>query len=106
MPTYYHECTNEECKHEWEDFYSITKDPPTTCPACSKETAKRVISGGNGRGIMQLSDDEFKANLPNEIAKIKKEMHGSEKVYANMLGEAKYEQMQRKMDAAKKDRRR
>jgi len=41
-------CTNEECKHEWEEDQKITADALTTCVKCGKETAKRLVTGGQG----------------------------------------------------------
>lgn len=102
MPTYVHICTDEKCNHEWEDFYSITKDPPKICPQCNQETAQRVISGGSGKGQMVLTDEEFKAGLKDEVRKIKKDMHSNANTYANFLGEDKYHQIQTQMDRRKK----
>lgn len=44
--TYDYDCTN--CGHEWEVEQKITEKPLTTCPKCGKETARRLISGGQG----------------------------------------------------------
>jgi putative FmdB family regulatory protein len=44
MPTYEYEC--KECKHKWELEQKIVDLPVTICPACKKEQAKRLISGG------------------------------------------------------------
>lgn len=87
MPTYEHICENKECNNEWEDMYSITKDPPKTCPKCNQETASRVISGGSGKGQMVLTDDEFKASLKGEVEKIKKRAVKDENYMANLIGE-------------------
>ena len=102
MPTYNHECSNEECKHEFEDFYSITKDPPKVCPKCNQETVKRVLSSGGSRGVVELSGEELKAKLKDDAKQLKKDMHKNENTYANMLGEAKYHQLQTQMDRRKK----
>ncbi len=87
MPSYEHICTNTECNHEWEDFYGIKTDPPTTCPKCSLETAQRVISGGSGKGIMYQTDAEFAAGLKGEVAKIKQRASKDENYMANLIGE-------------------
>lgn len=104
MPSYEHICDNPECNNEWEDFYSIVKDPPTTCPKCNQETARRIISGGSGKGIMELTGDELKDKVKADTQKLKKEMHNSEKVYSNILGESKYENMQQRIDKSKRER--
>ena len=46
MPTYDYIC--EDCGHEFEKFQSISDDPITTCPNCSKDEVVRKISGGTG----------------------------------------------------------
>lgn len=46
MPIYEYECTDEKCKHLWEEEQKITSDASTKCPHCEKETAKRLIGGG------------------------------------------------------------
>lgn len=44
--TYEYVC--KECGHHWEAEQKITDDALTTCPACGKESAERLISGGGG----------------------------------------------------------
>jgi putative FmdB family regulatory protein len=48
MPTYEYCCENKNCNHTWENESKITEDPLKTCPHCNKETAKRLVSGGQG----------------------------------------------------------
>lgn len=43
--TYDYTCTS--CLHNWEEEQSIKDVPHSFCPNCKKETAKRLISGGN-----------------------------------------------------------
>ncbi len=45
MPTYEYRCS--ACKHEFEEFQSISDPPVTICPACGGKT-ERVITGGVG----------------------------------------------------------
>lgn len=93
MPTYEHFC--RACQHEWEDFYKITEDPPTTCPSCKVEgQVKRLISGGSGRGIVVLTGHERSAHLKSEGAKMAKQMATDEKLRANFVGEEAYHQSQ------------
>lgn len=87
MPSYEHICENVDCKHEWEDFYSIVAAPPKNCPKCNQETAKRLISGGSGKGVMVLSDEEFKASLKGDVEKIKQRAVKNENYMANLIGE-------------------
>ena len=44
MPTYEYGC--EACGNTWEVEQRITEDPLKDCPACKKQSAKRLISGG------------------------------------------------------------
>jgi putative FmdB family regulatory protein len=46
MPTYEYRC--ESCGHRFEKFQSIKAAPLKACPACGKNTAKRLISAGGG----------------------------------------------------------
>lgn len=102
MPTYEHLCTDTNCNHEWEDFYSIKAEPPTTCPKCNKETAKRLISGGSGRGVVELGGNELVEKVKSDAQALKREAAASEKVYANLLGEQKYQDLQTRMDRQKR----
>lgn len=45
MPTYGYACT--ACKQSFELEQRITEDPATECALCGKDTAQRVIIGGN-----------------------------------------------------------
>jgi len=101
MPTYEHKCINETCKYEWEDEYSIKQPPPTTCPKCNQETAKRLISGGSGKGTVELYGDDLVNKVKEDTKKLKAEASRSEKVYANLLGEDKYQNLQQKIDRRK-----
>ncbi|HUU89532.1 MAG TPA: zinc ribbon domain-containing protein [Candidatus Glassbacteria bacterium] len=102
MPTYEYKC--ESCKHEWEDYHSITQEPVKVCPECGKETAKRLISGGSGRGVVTLYGADLAAKNKSDAKKMKKDMHNNELIYANLLGEDKYQQMQSRMDKNKAER--
>ncbi len=48
MPTYAYVCNN--CHHEFDAFQNITAKPLRACPACGKNTLKRLI--GTGAGII------------------------------------------------------
>lgn len=102
MPTYEHVCVNEKCQHQWEDEYSIKKDPPTTCPKCQLETAKRLVSGGSGRGSVELYGQELIEKCKSDAQKIKAEASRDSNKYANLLGEARYHDLQTRMDRQKK----
>lgn len=101
MPTYEHRCNNKECNNEWEDVYSIAKDPPKTCPKCNQETAERVISLG-GKGVVELVGQELVDKLKSDAQVLKRNAAKNEKVYANLLGETKYQDLQTRMDKQKR----
>ncbi|MAE84340.1 MAG: hypothetical protein CMB80_16485 [Flammeovirgaceae bacterium] len=44
--TYEYRCKN--CDHTWTLSQKITDEAVKNCPACNKETAMRLISGGQG----------------------------------------------------------
>lgn len=87
MPEYEHICVAENCKNEWCETYSIKADPPKVCPKCNQETAKRVISGGSGRGIVELSGSEIAAKIKEDVREIKKKAANNENYMANLIGE-------------------
>ncbi len=99
---YLHLC--RKCEHKWEEEYSMKVDPPTICPNCKVEgEVQRLIFGGSGRGIVELTGQDLKDKIKSDAKQLSKEMYSSEKVYANLLGEDKYQKLQTKMDAAKRD---
>ena len=102
MPTYEHLCNT--CKHEWEADYSIKLDPPKTCPSCAAETVTRLISLG-GKGVVELTGQDLVDKCKADAQQLKKDAAAKEKVYANLLGEDKYQSLQTRMDKQKRDRR-
>ena len=102
MPTYEYMC--KECGHEWEDFHSITDEPIKICPECGKESAKRLISGGSGKGMVTLYGHELKSKNKEDAKKWKKKIYSSESEYANVIGESKYQDIQSRMDNQKAER--
>jgi putative FmdB family regulatory protein len=89
MPTYPHIC--HECNHEWDDFYSIKAAPPTVCPKCGTEgKVERLIAGGSGRGIMDVTGEELRQKLDKEAQDMVRECSTNEKMLANIVGENKY----------------
>ncbi len=46
MPTYDYRC--DACKHQWEEFHSMSAEPTKKCPSCKKLKAKRMIGPGAG----------------------------------------------------------
>lgn len=101
MPTYEHACSNELCKYEWEDSYSIKSEPPKVCPKCGLETAKRLISLG-GKGVVELCGQDLINKLKSDANQLKKDASKNENIYANLLGPDKYHSLQTKMDRRKR----
>jgi len=99
MPTYEFCHSLEECKHEWEEVLSIKASDPTHCPKCGAEgNIIRLISGGSGKGVVELYGQDLVDKIKSDTQQIKKEMHDSPKKYANMLGEERYHQLQTRLD--------
>lgn len=94
MPTYEHCCLAPDCKHEWEDMYSIKSDPPTQCPKCLQETAQRLVSGGSGRGNVELTGNDLKEKIKSDSVEFRKDVMKSENLLANVIGESKFNQQQ------------
>ena len=101
MPTYEHKCQIESCQHEWEDSYSIKADPPKVCPKCGAESVKRLISLG-GKGVVELYGQDLVEKIKGDAQQLKKDATKSDKVYANLLGESKYHDLQTRMDRRKR----
>lgn len=99
MPTYEHKC--ESCLHEWEDSYSIKADPPKNCPNCNAESVKRLISLG-GKGVVELYGHDLVEKIKSDAQQLKKDAAKSEKVYSNLIGESKYNDLQTRMDRRKR----
>ena len=99
MPTYEHVC--DSCSYEWEDTYSIKADPPKICPKCGAESARRLISLG-GKGVVELYGQDLVDKIKGDVKQLKKDMHKSEKIYSNLVGESNYEKIQQKIDRGKK----
>lgn len=110
MPTYEFKCQAEvegkECAHEWEEFLSIKAPDPEECPKCKvKGKVLRLISGGSGRGKVELTGQDLVDSIKADAQKIKQQAAKDEKVYANLLGEERYQGLQKKMDQQKQIRR-
>jgi len=102
MPTYEHRC--DTCQHEWEAEYSIKVDPPKQCPKCEAETVTRLISGAP-KGIVELYGQDLVDKIKADAKKEKAAAAKDEKIYANLLGEDRYQSLQTQMDQRKRERR-
>lgn len=106
MPTYLYECPTHGEFEEYHSMSTVLED----CPKCKEEgvaevqKVKKLINCGT-RGVVELTGQDLKDKVNAEVQQLKKDMHAKEKVYANLLGEQKYHEMQTKMDRAKRERR-
>lgn len=96
MPTYIYKCENENCVGEFEEFHSITTKLEE-CPHCKEagrgeQPIQRLIAGGSGRGIVELSGLELTEKIKSDSIKMRNEIHSSEKRLANVVGESKFHQ--------------
>lgn len=112
MPTYEFQCRavvedETQCNHEWEEWLSIKAPTPEECPKCkAKGQVVRLISGGSGKGTVELTGQDLVDKVKSDVQALKKDASAKEKVYANLLGEDKYQQMQQRIDHQKRERRR
>jgi putative FmdB family regulatory protein len=105
MPTY--EFLHRDCQNEWELELSIKAPDPTHCPKCNgEENIVRLISGGSGKGIVELVGQDLVDKVKADTQQLKRDMYSSEKVYSNVLGESKYQALQQRLDKQKRDHRR
>ena len=65
MPTYDYACDN--CKHEFEEFQSITARPLKKCPKCARRTLRRLI--GTGGGIIFKGSGFYQTDYRSEAYK-------------------------------------
>lgn len=87
MPTYEYICENKKCQHEYEEYHSMN-DPYPPCPKCKKKKVKRLISGGSGKGHVELSGKELKESLAKDVKDIKRKLRTDENYRANFEGPA------------------
>jgi putative FmdB family regulatory protein len=106
MPTYLYECQQHGEFEEFHSMSAVLKD----CPKCVEEKidppheVKKLINCGT-RGIVELTGHEFDAKLKEDIRQLKSDLPKSEKMYANFLGESKYQELQVSLDKGKRNRR-
>lgn len=91
MLTYEYICENAECLNEWEEEAEIVDPKQTTCPKCLQETAKRLISGGSGKGIVSLEGYELLDHVQNETQKMRIKANTNENYLSNLVGENRYQ---------------
>ena len=98
MPTYLYKCPTHG---EFEEEHSI-KIKLEFCPKCNTDGTpdvkiERLINCVT-KGVVELGGNELVEKIRADAKTLAKDAAKSEKVYANLLGEAKYESMQNQMD--------
>ncbi len=96
--TYLYKCLVHD-KFEWE--HSI-KEKLEFCPKCEEEgldqqKVDRLINCVT-KGVVELYGDELVSKLKNDAKNIQIEASHSDKKYASLLGEERYNQLQTQMD--------
>jgi putative FmdB family regulatory protein len=79
MPTYDYVC--DECGHEFEAYESITVEPRSSCPECSRPTLRRKIGPGaailfKGSGFYQT---DYRSESYKKAAEAEKSPNGPAK---------------------------
>jgi|SRR5271166_989477 len=106
MPTYIYEC--EVANEEFEEFHSIMT-VLDKCPLCEKagreqHAPKRLIAGGSGRGIVELTGNDLVAKAHSDAVAYKKQVYSDANTYANAIGESRYQGIQQSLDKGKRNR--
>jgi hypothetical protein len=107
MPSYDYQCQHpitDGGHGVFEEYHSASDEAKLTeCPYCRKEkdievAVLRLISGGSGRGIVELTGRDLIDKTKADAEVFKREVHRKENLYANVLGESKYQSLQQRMD--------
>jgi putative FmdB family regulatory protein len=106
MPTYLYECS---VHGEFEEYHSMSKILQY-CPKCEEaklqpQKLKQLINCLS-IGTVELTGQDLVDKCKSDAQLIKKDAAAKEKVYANLLGEDKYQALQVRMDNQKRDHRR
>src|SRR5947207_943162 len=65
MPTYDYVC--DACKHEFEEFQSMSEEPLKKCPQCKKKKLRRLI--GTGAAILFKGSGFYQTDYRSESYK-------------------------------------
>jgi putative FmdB family regulatory protein len=99
MPTYLYECKDHG---EFEEYHSISH-LIEECPKCQAEgkevvqKVKRLICG-TSKGIVELTGQDLVDKVKADAKQLQKDAAKNENIYANVLGESHYHNLQTKMD--------
>lgn len=99
MPTYAYLCTVSN--EEFEEYHSISH-VLEECPLCKKaglpnHAPKRLICG-TSRGVVELTGQDLVDKIKADAKQLQRDASKNEKIYSNLIGDARYESIQTKMD--------
>ena len=102
MPLIDLEC--QDCKHIFEDFVNFYNKQTEVCPKCGSKKLDKLITFTKAKGTVELTGHELREKVLEDAQKLKKEVYGNEKAYANILGESNYQKAQQQLDRGKRNR--
>jgi putative FmdB family regulatory protein len=91
-----------ECGYKFDELIGTNEADPTICPECKAEAVKRIPSIGHCK--MELSGQDLVDYTKRDAQRIKQEAHKNENIYANLVGESKYNEVVKASDKAKAER--
>lgn len=99
MPTYLYECPDHGEFEEYHSMSHLIED----CPKCQEEGKEKVqkvkrLICSTSKGVVELTGQDLVDKVKADAKQLQKDAAKSEKLYANILGEDKYHQLQTKMD--------
>jgi len=101
MPLYDYGCKKEDCKHVFETFHKLADPGPSACPVCGHTEIGKLISAVHGS--VELSSDDLKVKIKEDVIKLKQEASKSPNILANLVGEEKFHKQQLADDKFKKE---
>ena len=103
MPIYDYECPTHGV---FEESHSINTKL-TYCPQCkesgTEQEVKRLISLG-GKGVVELYGQDLVDKVKADAKALERDAAKSEKLYSNLVGESRYENLQTRIDRRKSNR--
>jgi len=89
--------------NEFEEEHSI-KIKLELCPHCQlegKETSIKRLINFQGGGVVELYGQDLVDKVKADASKLKRDAAKNEKIYSNLLGESRYNDLQSRIDKQK-----
>lgn len=96
MPFYEYQCSN--CGHQLEELQKMSDEPLTKCPACGKDTLKRLI--GTGAGLIFKGSGFYQTDYKKRSKPSTGESSSSESIQESTAGKTSSS----KKESKKKDK--